>query len=134
MLDSLKREYAAETVAAVPYELSWKHHRQMDAMLKNPLKWFRNKTKPVWKKVIQRVAVIILATTLSLGGLMAASPTVRAVVIQWVTEWYETHVIYRFSGEHYDNSMPEYEIAALPRGYKEIEANRITNDNYISLW
>lgn len=121
LLDSLKREYTAETVAVMPYKLSWRHHRQMDAMLKNPLKWLRNKTKPVWKKVIQRVAVVLLTVSLSLGGLMAVSPTVRAAVIRWVTEWYETHVSYRYNGEDITTEMPQYDIQSLPRGYVEID-------------
>ena len=44
-------------------------------------------------------AVILLVFSLSLGSLMAVSPTVRAAVIRWVTEWYETHITYRYSGE-----------------------------------
>ena len=46
---------------------------------------------------------------------MAVSPTVRAAVVRWVTEWYETHIVYRYSGE-----MPYYEISGLPQGYTEI--------------
>ena len=41
---------------------------------------------------------------------MAVSPTVRAAVVRWVTEWYETHVVYRFSGEQIADEMPQYGI------------------------
>ena len=51
---------------------------------------------------------------------MAVSPTVRAAVVRWVTEWYETHIVYRYSGEDISGEMPYYEISGLPQGYTEI--------------
>ncbi len=39
---------------------------------------------------------------------MAVSPTVRAAVVRWVTEWYETHVVYRFC-ENMTGEMPQYD-------------------------
>ena len=51
---------------------------------------------------------------------MAVSPTVRAAVVRWVTEWYETHIVYRYSGEDISGEMPQYEISGLPQGYTEI--------------
>ena len=65
-------------------------------------------------------AVILLVFSLSLGSLMAISPTVRAAVVRWVTEWYETHIIYRYSGEDILGEMPHYDISELPHGYTEI--------------
>ena len=131
LLDSLKREYASETVAVMPYKLSWRHHRQMDAMLKNPLKWLRNKTKPVWKIVVQRIAIVLLVTSLSLGGLMAISPTVRAAVIRWVTEWYETHITFRYTGDSIREDLLHFEICDLPDGYSEAEEERIEDAGYV---
>ena len=51
---------------------------------------------------------------------MAVSPTVRAAVVRWVTEWYETHIVYRYSGKDISGEMPYYEISGLPQGYTEI--------------
>ena len=51
---------------------------------------------------------------------MAVSPTVRAAVVRWVTEWYETHIVYRYSGEDISGEMPQYEISGLPQDYIEI--------------
>lgn len=62
---------------------------------------------------------------------MAISPTVRAAVIRWVTEWYETHVVYRYSGYPISAAMPQYEIVALPDGYKETD--RIEDIGYVSI-
>ena len=62
---------------------------------------------------------------------MAVSPTVRAAVVRWVTEWYETHVVYRFSGEQLSGEMPQYEITDLPGGY--VEDERVDWPTYISI-
>lgn len=51
---------------------------------------------------------------------MVGSPTVRAAVINWVTEWYETHVVYRLFGESAEDQivpLPKYVISDLPTGY-----------------
>lgn len=63
---------------------------------------------------------------------MAVSPTVRAAVVRWVTEWYETHIVYRYSGEQITGEMPQYEITDLPEGYAEVESKRIEWPDYIS--
>lgn len=63
---------------------------------------------------------------------MAVSPTVRAAVVRWVTEWYETHIVYRYSGEQITGEMPQYEITDLPEGYVEVESKRIEWPDYIS--
>ena len=87
------------------------HHyqRQIAAMLSDPLKWAQKRARgPLWKNVAQKAAVILLVFSLSLGSLMAVSPTVRAAVVRWVTEWYETHIVYRYSGEQITGEMPQY--------------------------
>ena len=68
-------------------------------MLKNPLRWARDRKQPVWKRALKRVAVILLVISLAFGSLMVVSPTARATFIRWVTEWYETHVTYRYAGD-----------------------------------
>ena len=65
------------------FEPSLKHQRQMTAMLANPLKWAHSRARPVWKKALQKIAVIFLTFSLGLGSLMAVSPTVRATVARW---------------------------------------------------
>ena len=95
LLDSLKLDLEGATGNELPFEPTPRYQRQMTAMLADPLKWARKRARPVWKKAIQKVAVILLVFSLSLGSLMAVSPTVRAAVIRWVTEWYEMHVTFR---------------------------------------
>lgn len=121
LLDSLRTEIEQGLYDGELFEASRGHQRQMKAMLKDPLKWMKNKTKPFWKFVIQKIAVVLLVVSVSVGGLMAVSAPVRAAVIRWATEWYETHIAYRFSGEAHIGDMPDYEISALPESFKETD-------------
>ena len=120
LLDSLKLDAESTASGELAFEPTPRYQRQMAAMLKDPLKWERRRARPLWKNVAQKAAVILLVFSLSLGSLMAVSPTVRAAVVRWVTEWYETHIVYRYSGEDISGEMPHYEISGLPQGYTEI--------------
>lgn len=120
LLDSLKLDAESTASGELAFEPTARYQRQMAAMVKDPLKWERRRARPLWKNVAQKIAVILLAFSLSLGSLMAVSPTVRAAVVRWVTEWYETHIVYRYSGEDISGEMPYYEISGLPQGYTEI--------------
>ena len=120
LLDSLKLDAESAASGELSFEPTPRYQRQMEAMVKDPLKWERRRARPLWKNVAQKAAVILLVFSLSLGSLMAVSPTVRAAVVRWVTEWYETHIVYRYSGEDISGEMPYYEISGLPQGYTEI--------------
>lgn len=120
LLDAIKRDCEKETDDVPAFKPTRHYQRQMAAMVKDPLKWERRRARPLWKNVAQKAAVILLVFSLSLGSLMAVSPTIRAAVVRWVTEWYETHIVYRYSGEDISGEMPYYEISGLPQGYTEI--------------
>ena len=131
LLDAIKRDCEKETDDVPAFKPTRHYQRQIAAMLSDPLKWARKRARPIWKSALQKVAMILLVFTLSLGSLMAVSPTVRAAVVRWVTEWYETHVVYRFSGEQISGEMPQYEITDLPEGYAETE--RVEWPSYVSI-
>ena len=131
LLDAIKRDCEKETDDVPAFKPTRHYQRQIAAMLKDPLKWERRRARPLWKNVAQKAAVILLVFSLSLGSLMAVSPTVRAAVVRWVTEWYETHIVYRYSGEQITGEMPQYEITDLPEGYAEDE--RVNWPSYVSV-
>ena len=131
LLDAIKRDCEKETDDVPAFKPTRHYQRQMAAMVKDPLKWERRRARPLWKNVAQKAAVILLVFSLSLGSLMAVSPTVRAAVVRWVTEWYETHVVYGFSGEQIADEMPQYEVTDLPEGYAETE--RVEWPSYVSI-
>lgn len=131
LLDAIKRDCEKETDDVPAFKPTRHYQRQIAAMLSDPLKWAQKRARPLWKNVAQKAAVILLVFSLSLGSLMAVSPTVRAAVVRWVTEWYETHVVYRFSGEQIADEMPQYEVTDLPEGYAETE--RVEWPSYVSI-
>lgn len=118
LLDAIALDEEAST-ETIPYTPSLYHQKQIKAMLKNPLRWARNREQSVWKKALKRVAVILLVISLAFGSLMVVSPTARATFIRWVTEWYETHVVFRYAGDDVQGKMPQYEIGELPDGFSE---------------
>ena len=73
-----------------------------------------------------RAACFLLIGTLLFGTLMAASPTTRAAVARWFTEYSETGenqwLSYFFTGDivytSEDEPMPVFTITALPEGYE----------------
>ena len=98
LLDAIALDEETNT-ETIPYTPSLHHQKQIKAMLKNPLRWARDRERPVWKRALKRVAVILLVISLAFGSLMVVSPTARATFIRWVTEWYETHVVFRYAGD-----------------------------------
>lgn len=131
LLDAIKRDCEKETDDVPAFKTTHHYQRQIAAMLSDPLKWAQKRARPLWKNVAQKAAVILLVFSLSLGSLMAVSPTVRAAVVRWVTEWYETHIVYRYSGEQITGEMPQYEVTDLPEGYAETE--RVEWPSYVSI-
>ena len=117
LLDAAERDFAAELADPSPAPASPRFRRQMRAMLADPNGWARRRARPAWQRAGRLAASVLLACTLTFGALLAASPTIRAAVVRWVTEWYETYVVYRFNGEQEHGEMPRYVIGDLPEGY-----------------
>ena len=101
------------------FHSSQRHSRQMQQMLKNPLKWARNRNRGIFRKTAQWAAVVLLFISLSFGFVMLFSAPARAAFERWVVEWYQTHIVYRYSGSA--DSLPQYELTGFPDGFTEIE-------------
>lgn len=131
LMDAVKMDWADSLNNAPQFQPSKKFQLQMKAMLKDPFQWQRKKMIPFWKKATTRAAAILITITVGVGSVMIASPTVRASVIKWFIEWYETHVEYRYSGEPIQTELPQYYITNLPEGY--VEMNRLVYPEYVSV-
>ena len=101
------------------FQPSRHHSRQMQRMLKNPLHWARTRNRGVLLNTARWVAVILLFITFSFSLVMLFSAPARAAFERWVVEWYQTHIVYRYSGSA--ESLPQYELTGLPDGFTEIE-------------
>lgn len=133
LLDSLKLDWEEKAKPQPPFEASSRYRREVRRMLADPLAWTRKREKPIWKRAVQQVAAILLILSVGFGSLLAISPTVRAAFLQWITEWYETHVTYRYAGTDMAGAMPQYEITELPEGYAEIKSERIEWPNQVNI-
>lgn len=123
LLEAAEKEFSQELFEHEQVNVSSRFIREMESMVYNPNRWAKRHKRPRWKKILNIAASIALACSLSLGTLMIFSPTVRAAIVEWVTEWYETYVIYRFFGDQDSIEMPLYKILDLPQGYVETESS-----------
>lgn len=128
-LDSLMRRVLTDVIAldaegtfeaGIAFRPSRRHHEQMQRMLKNPLGWAKNRNRTPLQNVGRWAAVILLFVSLSFGLVMLFSAPARAAVERWVVEWYETHIVYRYSGES-EGILPRYALTGLPEGFTELE-------------
>ena len=91
----------------------------------------KTKRRSLQSKLAHTAAMVALTAALTLGVLMAASPSIRAAVIHWAVEWYDTQIVYRFSGKPDPFApLPRYEVTALPEGYEPYKDEIITPDSY----
>lgn len=113
-------------------EFSPKYQKFRKKLLKDPFRYARRKKRPVWKKVLQTAACLLLAAALGLAALLAVSPDARARLIQWIRTVGDTSVSYDFFAEPTDQVPPRYEIGALPEGY--VEAERIEDPQVVTVF
>lgn len=126
LVDSINRDCETmEQDGTLAFQPSTYHQRQMRLMLKDPLGWARKKARPMWKIVVQKVAVVLLIISLGFGTIMVSSPTARAAFVRVVKEWYDTYIIYRYAGNSNTENIPHYEITELPEGFVETERTEL---------
>lgn len=122
MLRQAAQEVTEEWLRRIPEEphtFSRRFRRRMRPLLANPAGYVRSAARPLWRKVLRVAACVVLTCALALGTLRAVSPETYAAVMQWVAEWYETHVVYYFRGVPEEEALPLYAITDLPEGYQE---------------
>ncbi len=139
LLDAAAIQYADMMSDTASVEMSEQFKASMDAMKANPKAWARHRRKkPIWKRALQTAAIFVLVCAITLGALIAISPTVRAAVINWVVKIFDTHDEYRFDGNAGATilPMPCYEITALPKGYVQngdaLELPNVTEFHYLN--
>lgn len=124
LIDSmkLKTEQSGEEQSSA-FQATPKYRRQMQAMVSNPLRWLHRREHPMWRRALQKVAIISLICLLAFGCVMMVSPAARAAVVRWVVEWYGNTINYFYSGEQNQEPLPLYGISDLPEGYVETARN-----------
>lgn len=97
LLEAISRDFSEELSNNKEVSVSPRFKRQMMAMMNNPNKWAERHKRDYRRRFVKVVATIVLTCSLPFGVLTVASPTVRAAVIDWVVEWYESSIIYNQS-------------------------------------
>ena len=69
------------------------------------------------KRKRNRFAAAVAALALAMTLLFSLNTEVRAAVVTWFKEVYETRIVYWFNGEKAD-ILPVFEITGLPEGYE----------------
>ena len=88
---------------------------------------------PVRYYATRLLTALLLMAFLGGGSLLAFSAKARAEFINWVIEWYDTQIVYRFSGKPVDDPfvpLPKYEVTALPEGYEPFKSEITTPGSY----
>lgn len=96
---------------------------QMAAILADPFGYARKRTRPRWRKVLERAALLAAACALTLFTLYHVSPSAQAWMdraFRTVTTWWAEHTTFHFTGDQPagtadDRWRPEW----LPEGYEE---------------
>ena len=97
------------------------YETQIRRMLADPNGWAKRREAPMWKRILQKAAIILLALSMTLGGMMAASEEVRATVIRWIREQFQGTIFYEYFGDDVSDQIPHFTIGNLPEGYVEVE-------------
>lgn len=79
---------------------------------------------PVWTNVLQRAAAIVLLLLIGFSSVLALSPTVRAAVLSWIREQYESFISYYWIDSTSD-TVPSirYSLDGIPEEYTLIESS-----------
>ena len=92
--------------------------RSRTRLLADPFGWAKRMARPVWKRAVRAAACVALACLVTLGGLMAVSPTVRAAVLGWLHQVREDLVIF-FNPERTAAEDPPggWRLSEVPEGF-----------------
>lgn len=128
LLEATWREYTSAWEGAEEPSFSSNYLRWRARLLADPFAWAEKQLRPLWTKVLRTAACILLACTLTLGTLMAASPTVRATVLNWMREISGNLMMYYTDQQAKTDILPSnWRITWLPEGWE-------LQDMTVSVW
>ena len=111
-----------EEPAFSPQYLRWRTR-----LLADPFGWGKKQLRPLWAKALRTAACILLAASVTLGSLMAVSPTVRAAVLNWLREISGNLMTYSMERQTQTDMLPSnWRITWLPDGWELENMTTIT--------
>ncbi|MCI8857229.1 MAG: DUF4367 domain-containing protein [Clostridiaceae bacterium] len=118
LLDAVKLDMEELDKTDAVFTPSARYRRQMAAMQRNPLKWMRQKARPLWKRILRQAAMLFLVLSAGFGCVMVTVPSARGAAVRWMLEWYDSYAEYRYSGK-ITSELPVYVPTCLPEGFEE---------------
>ena len=97
-----------------PHDCSFQFSTRFEKKMRSVV---RHGNHPVIYKALQRVACILLVLFMLFSGVMIVNTEVRASVIGWIKEQYETFYHYFFPAETTATEQIEYTLGWIPDGY-----------------
>ena len=119
--DSIRLESDVISRTDLKFVPSPAYEAQIRRMLADPNGWAKRNETPMWKMILQKAAIILLALSITLGGMMAVSEEVRATVIRWIRDQFQGTIFYEYFGDDVSDQIPHFTIGNLPEGYVEVE-------------
>lgn len=118
------REDDAEARTRIFHAPSPRHQREMRRMRSNPLRWRRSRlrSQQTERKLLVRVAAVLLAVLLGVGIWLSADEGARAALERWI--WYELNAKKNYDYLYNDSDLqrvPHYHIGWIPEGYSLLE-------------
>lgn len=115
-------------------EFSARYLRERKRLLKDPFGYAKRKSRPMWKKVLQTAASIVLVAGIGLGGVLAVSPEARAWVAQQMSViWGDKFAVFTVSERQEGFAdVCNYRPAYIPDGFELVE-EWIPNEFYVIL-
>lgn len=92
-------------------------HTFSPAFMRKIKKLTRRADHPAFYHGLQRVASVFLAMLIGASVWLTVDIDARAAFVQWVREVYEESILYRYFSPPQNDTLPTYEITALPDGY-----------------
>ena len=97
-----------------PSYLRWRRR-----LLADPFAFVKRKLRPVWVRALRTAACIALISAVTLGALMAVSPTVRAAVLRWLREISGSYMTYTSGQPAQTDALPSnWRVTWLPEGWE----------------
>ncbi len=108
--------------------------REFEMKMWDAMKIHRKQT--AWKRVLKRVAVVLLALGVGFGSVLTFSEPARAAVYEWFRTVTNGRIDYWFQIQDADELLPEIKLGYIPDGYDETKhvADEESGDIQIELY
>lgn len=123
LLEAQRLDWAEQLEGEPPEpEFSPGYRRRRERLLRDPFAYGKRRARPLWRRALKTAACLLLAAGIALGGLLAASPTVRAWFWKMILESSEEFSRFTLAGEEFDFVNAScYRPAYVPEGFEIVD-------------